>query len=456
MNLDVIILAAGEGTRMKSKVLKVLHPIAGKTLVEHVIDASDIAGCGKKIVVIGSKKEQIEEKLKHLDLTYVHQTERLGTGHAVMMCEAEIEEDEDVMILCGDTPLLPGEVLKTFVAFHKEKQYACTVMTAILENPHGYGRMVRNEKGLLTAIVEEKDASLEIKAIQEINSGVYCFKGALLKQYLHRIDNKNVQGEYYLTDLVKLLSADGHAVGSQIIDDFDSLLGVNSREQLAQAERIMKDRINKFHMAEGVTLVDPANTYIEKDVKIGRDTVVYPGTIIKGTTTIGEDCVIGPHADITSCQIGNDTEIKHSTVMDSIIGDHTAVGPYAFVRPGSTIGNHVKVGDFVEIKNAVIGNGTKISHLAYVGDGDVGENCNISCGVVFSNYDGKNKFRSIVEDNAFVGCNVNLVSPVRVGKNAYVAAGSTITMDIPEDALGIAREKQRNIEGWVERTGRKK
>lgn len=455
MNLEVIILAAGEGTRMKSKLLKVLHPICGKTLVEHVIDAADIAGCTKKIVVIGSKREQLEERLAHLELTYVHQAERLGTGHAVMVCDQEIREDQDVLILCGDTPLIEGEALKHFVMHHKESGNACTVMTALLDNPFGYGRMVRDKENALIGIVEQKDASPEIQAIKEINSGVYCFQGGLLKKYLRQLTNDNSQGEYYLTDLVKIMSQAGHSVGTQVIENFDSLLGVNSREQLAQAEAIMQAAINKRHMSEGVTLIDPKNTYIEKTVSISRDTVIYPGTILKGHTEIGEDCIIGPNARITDCKIGNGTEVKDSTLLESTIGDDTSVGPYAYVRPGSQIGNHVKVGDFVEVKNATIGNGTKISHLTYVGDGDVGENCNLGCGVVFVNYDGKNKARSIVEDNAFVGCNVNLVSPVKIGKNAYVAAGSTITMDVPEDALGIAREKQRNIDGWVIRKGRK-
>lgn len=456
MSLNAIILAAGEGTRMKSKTPKVLHKVVGKSMVEHVIDAADAVGCARKIVVVGSGRELVETYLSKLDVTFVHQEERLGSGHAVMVCDEEIHEDEDVLILYGDTPLIQGKTLQKLMDTHKTTNNACTVMTAEVEEPFGYGRIVRDSNGNVLKIVEEKDADEQIKQIKEINSGIYCFKGDLLKTYMKKIENNNSQKEYYLTDMLGLLNAAGYPVGTAIVEDFDDLRGVNSRLQLSESEAIFRKRINERLMSEGVTFIDPERTYVEKDVQIGRDTILYPGCHLKGKTVVGEDCEIGPNAHLDNVILGNAVHVKESTLMDSTIGDNTSVGPYAYVRPGSKIGSDVKIGDFVEIKNAAIGNGTKISHLTYVGDAEVGERVNLGCGVVFVNYDGKNKFKTVVEDDSFVGCNVNLVSPVTVEKGAYVAAGSTITKDVPAGALGVARARQTNIEGWVERKGNKK
>lgn len=456
MTLNAIILAAGEGTRMKSKTPKVLHKVVGKSMVEHVIDAADEVGCDRKIVVVGSGREKVEAYLEKLDLTFVHQAERLGSGHAVMVCDHEIRTDEDVLILCGDTPLIQGKTLQKLLDTHRSCGNACTVLTAELEQPYGYGRIVRDEKGNVLKIVEEKDADEATKQIKEINSGIYCFKGEQLKHYLKQIDNNNSQKEYYLTDMLELLNKAGYPVGTAVVTDFDDLRGVNSRVQLSESEAIFRNRINTHWMTEGVTFIDPNQTYIEKGVTIGRDTILYPGTHLAGTTQIGEDCEIGPNAHLDNVILGNAVSVKESTLTDSSVSDRTTVGPYAYVRPGSKIGSDVKIGDFVEVKNSVIGDHTKISHLTYVGDAEVGQRVNLGCGVVFVNYDGKNKFKTVVEDDCFVGCNVNLVSPVNVGKGAYVAAGSTITKDVPAGALGVARERQTNIEGWVERKGRKK
>lgn len=456
MSLNAIILAAGEGTRMKSKTPKVLHKIVGKSMVEHVIDAADEVGCTRKVVVVGSGREQVETYLSKLDVTFVHQAERLGSGHAVMVAEQEIHNEEDVLILCGDTPLIQGKTLQRLIDTHRTQDNACTVLTAELEDPFGYGRIVRDAKGNVLKIVEQKDADEATKAIKEINSGIYCFKGNLLKQYLSKIENNNSQKEYYLTDMLELLNLAGYNVGTAVVEDFDDLRGVNSRVQLSESEAIFKKRINDYWMREGVTMIDPAQTYIGKDVKIGRDTILYPGTSLLGKTIVGEDCHIGPNAHLEDMTIADEVTIKESTLSNSSVDSRTSVGPYAYVRPGSKIGTDAKIGDFVEVKNATIGNGTKISHLTYVGDAEVGERVNLGCGVVFVNYDGKNKFRTVVEDDSFVGCNVNLVSPVTVGKGAYVAAGSTITKDVPAGALGVARERQSNIEGWVERKGKKK
>lgn len=455
MGLNAIILAAGEGTRMKSKTPKVLHKVAGLSLVEHVMKAASQIGSDKLVVVVGSGREQVESYLKNSGAVFVHQAERLGSGHAVMVCEDVIDEDEDVLILCGDTPLIQAKTLERLLEVHRSENNACTVLTAELENPFGYGRIVRAENGQVLGIVEEKDADEATKAIKEINSGMYCFKGAQLKAFLPQLTNTNAQGEYYLTDMLALLNQAGFKVGSAVVSDFDDLRGVNSRLQLAESEAILRKRINDYWMAEGVTLIDPMATYIEEGVRIGRDTIVYPGTSLRGKSIIGEDCMLGPNAHLENVVLGCGVSVKESTLMDSSIDEGTTVGPYAYVRPGSKIGKDVKVGDFVEIKNAAIGDGTKISHLTYVGDAEVGSGVNLGCGVVFVNYDGVNKFKTVVEDDCFVGCNVNLISPVKVGKGAYVAAGSTITKDVPEGALGVARERQTNIEGWVERKGRK-
>ena len=451
MSLNAIILAAGEGTRMKSKTPKVLHKVIGKSMIEHVMDAADEVGCDRKIIVVGSGRELVEACLSSEGVTFVHQEERLGSGHAVMVCDHEIRDDEDVLILCGDTPLIQGKTLQELIDAHRSNDNACTVLTAELEIPHGYGRIVRDAGGNVLKIVEEKDADEATKAIKEINSGIYCFKGNLLKQYLKKINNNNSQKEYYLTDMLELFNGGGYSVGTAVVEDFDDLRGVNSRMQLSESEAIFRKRINDHWMSEGVTFIDPNQTYIGKSVVIGRDTILYPGTSLSGYTQIGEDCIIGPNAHLDNVILGNAVQIKESTLTDSSIADRTTVGPYAYVRPGCKIGSDVKIGDFVEVKNAAIGNGTKISHLTYVGDAEVGERVNLGCGVVFVNYDGKNKFKTVVEDDSFVGCNVNLISPVTVGKGAYVGAGSTITKDVPAGALGVARERQTNIEDWVHR-----
>lgn len=455
MGLNTIILAAGEGTRMKSKTPKVLHKVAGLSLVEHVMQAANQVGSDKLVVVVGSGKEQVEAYLKDSGAIFIHQAERLGSGHAVMVCEEVIEANEDVLILCGDTPLIQAKTLERLLEVHRNEGNACTVLTAELENPFGYGRIVRDKSGQVLKITEEKDADLATKAIKEINSGMYCFKGEVLKTYLSQLTNQNAQGEYYLTDMLGLLNGAGYKVGSAVVSDFDDLRGVNSRLQLAESETILRKRINDYWMSEGVTFIDPMTTYIESGVSIGRDCILYPGTSLRGKCVIGEDCVLGPNAHLENVTLGCGVSVKESTLTDSSIDDKTTVGPYAYVRPGSQIGKDVKVGDFVEIKNAKIGDGTKISHLTYVGDAEVGSGVNLGCGVVFVNYDGVNKFKTVVEDDCFVGCNVNLISPVKVGKGAYVAAGSTITKDVPEGALGVARERQTNIEGWVARKGRK-
>lgn len=454
MSLASIILAAGEGTRMKSKLPKVLHRVAGKTMVEHVMDAAAKIGSDRTVLVVGNGKAAVEAALEGRDVHYAHQSERLGTGHAVAIALEALGQEEHVLILCGDTPLLTAETLKALVDQHVTSGAHCTVLTAELPEPFGYGRIVRSPEGQVLGIVEEKDAAPEEKAIREINSGVYAVRRDTLLSEVPRIGNDNAQKEYYLTDLIQLVRQSGGRVSAYKTADPIEISGVNSRVQLSECEKMLQSRIRRALMLSGVTLIDPDTVYADADVIVGSDTVIYPGCILEKGTVIGEDCVIGPNARLSNCRVGNGVTVKDSTLMDSAVGNDSTVGPYAYLRPGTSLGERVKVGDFVEIKNSRIGDDAKISHLTYVGDGDVGENVNLGCGVVFVNYDGKKKHRTVVEKDAFIGCNVNLVSPVTVGEGAYVAAGSTITKDVPEGALAIARDKQKNIEGWVKRKNR--
>ncbi len=454
--LTSVILAAGAGTRMKSKTPKVVHKVCGKPMVEHVIDVLEAVDCTHNVAVVGHGKDIVQQALNHRTVDYVVQEDQLGTAHAVMMAEAHLPEEGDVLILCGDTPLLTEEAVGGLIDFHRQGGYQGSLMTTHVEDPAGYGRILRGPEGQVVGIVEHKDATDDQRVINEINPAVYIFDAKLLKDALQRIGNDNAQGEFYLPDVVGIFSQDGRALGGYAVEDYEQMLGINSRRQLAEAELIMRKRIVEKHMDNGVTFIDPNHVTIEKHVTIGCDTVVYSGTLLTGETSIGEDCVIGPDARIENGSIGNGVEVRNSTILNSSVGDETTVGPYAYIRPGSNVGARCKIGDFVEVKNSTLGNGSKVSHLAYIGDGDVGENVNIGCGAVFVNYDGTNKHRTTVEDGAFVGCNVNLVAPVTVEKGAYVAAGSTVTMNVPADGLGVARARQRNIEGWVTRRNKSK
>ena len=445
-----IIMAAGAGTRMKSKLPKVLHKVCGQTLVDHVVDVAEEVGCTHIVTIVGHGREQVKSQLEPRGTQFAVQAEQLGTGHAVQMAADQISDDEIVLILSGDTPLLEASSLKGLVDLMLEKDFAGALLTTHVEDPTGYGRILRDENDEVVGIVEHKDASEDQRLIKEINPSVYCFKGEILKKALGDLNNDNVQGEYYLTDVIGLIRGYGHSIGGYAVEDASQMLGVNSRVQLHEAERIMQDRILNKHMVEGVTIVNANNTYIEKKVKIGQDTIVYPGSFLTGSTEIGEDCLIGPDARIENTCVADRVEVRSSTLLDSSVDSDTNIGPYAYLRPKSKIGKHVKVGDFVEVKNSTIGDNSKVSHLAYIGDGDVGQNVNIGCGVVFVNYDGKNKNRTTVKDGAFVGCNANLVAPVTVEEGAYVAAGSTVTENVEEKSLAIARARQVNKPGWVE------
>lgn len=455
-NRFAIILAAGQGTRMKSKLYKVLHPVCGKPMVQHVVEQVSQLGLQETVTIVGHGAELVKEQLGEQS-KFALQAQQLGTAHAVSQAAALLEQETGTtLVICGDTPLITAETMEALLQHHEEMGAKATVLTAHIEDPTGYGRIVRNDKGYVEKIVEHKDASDAERKIREINTGTYCFNNQALFESLKKVSNENVQGEYYLPDVIEILKKEGSIVSAYQTDRFEETLGVNDRIALSQAEDIMKKRINRKHMMNGVTLIDPNNTYISSDAVIGNDTIIYPGTVIEGGTTIGSDCVIGPHTTLKDSEIGNGTAIRQSTVHNSRIGNDVAIGPFAHIRPDSVIGNDVRVGNFVEIKKSIFGDGSKASHLSYIGDAEVGADVNLGCGSITVNYDGENKFKTVIGDGAFIGCNSNLVAPVTVGEGSYVAAGSTITDNVPAKALSIARARQVNKQDYVEKMLQKK
>ncbi|MBP3953486.1 bifunctional UDP-N-acetylglucosamine diphosphorylase/glucosamine-1-phosphate N-acetyltransferase GlmU [Bacillus suaedae] len=443
-NRYAVILAAGQGTRMKSSLYKVLHPVCGKPMVQHIVDQVSAIGFQEKIAVVGFGAEVVQNQLGD-QLSYVVQGEQLGTGHAVMQTASLLEDKKGTtVVLCGDTPLLTAETLNQLLATHDVEKAKVTVLTANAENPTGYGRVIRNAEGLVERIVEQKDATEEELSVQEINTGTYCFDNAALFEALTKVGNDNAQGEYYLPDVIEILKKQGETIAAYQTADFEETLGVNDRVALAQAEKVMKRRINEYWMRQGVTIVDPEHTYISTEVVIGQDTVIHPGVSLQGKVSIGANCEIGSNTEIKDSSVGDQTVIRQSVVHDSEIGKNVNIGPFAHIRPQSAIADDVRIGNFVEVKKSTLGQGSKASHLSYIGDATVGKDVNFSCGAVTVNYDGKNKFKTIIEDGAFIGCNANLIAPVTVGKKALVAAGSTITDDVPGDSLSIARSRQTN------------
>lgn len=447
-----LILAAGQGKRIKSNTPKVLHKVCGKEMVNHVIDTMRAAGLKDVNVIIGKGSEMVKAATASREVTYSLQEEQLGTGHAVL-CAVDFLKGKQgtVAIFTGDAPLVRAETAEELIKLHEAQGNSATLLSSIIEKPQGYGRIVREGEEVLK-IVEHKDCSEEELKIKEINAGMYCFDIEELLSSLNKLSNDNAQGEYYLTDVIGILKANNKKVGALPVD-FEETIGVNSRGELASVEKILRDRINKKHMDNGVTLIDPSTTYISSEVEIGQDTIIYPNNVIEGNTVIGSDCVLYPNSRILDSIIEEGVTIQASVILESKIGEGTTVGPFAYIRPESVIGKKARIGDFVEIKKSTIGDKTKVSHLTYIGDAEVGKDCNFGCGTVVVNYDGTHKFKTKIGDNVFVGCNTNLVSPVEVEDYSYIAAGSTITQQVPEGSLAIARAKQVNIEGWVEKKG---
>lgn len=442
MNIYAIVLAAGKGTRMKSDLPKVAHEVLYKPMIKHVCDELKKIDVTQTIVVVGHKAEVVKNIMQD-EVTYVMQEEQLGTGHAVKMAYDLLKDKEGItLVLNGDAPLIRKETLEALIKTHVDNENKATLMSAHCDTKFPFGRIVRNEQGNVLGIVEAKDATPEQLQITEMNTGEYCFDNQLLFDALTKVNNNNAQNEYYLTDVIEILGKANYKVGSYVIDDFDEVGGINDRVQLANAQKKMQERINTELLLKGVTLVDPSNTYIARDIEIGSDTIIEPGCIIKGNTVIGRNCHIGPHCELGNVVIKDNVEIKFSVISDSVIESGTDIGPYARLRKDCHILENIHIGNFVEMKNTTFGKGSKCAHLSYIGDATVGEGVNIGCGTITSNYDGKNKFRTIIKDHVFVGCNSNLVAPVTLEESAYVGAGSTITDTVPKDAFAIARAKQ--------------
>lgn len=453
-DVAAIILAAGKGTRMKSNLVKVMHPLGERPLISWSVQAAKAAGAGRIAVVVGHQADRVRQYFAaDAAITFALQAEQLGTGHAAASArEALAGFAGTVFILCGDVPLLRHETLRAMGAMHEKRGAAVTVLTTHMENPFGYGRVVKREGGRISRIVEEKDATPEEREITEINSGIYCVAADFLFTALAGLKNDNAQGEYYLTDIIKAAADNGRLCLAFPTNDQHEVMGINDRLQLAEAAAIHRSRINEALMLAGVTLIDPATAYIEAGVVIGSDSIIAQNVQISGQTVIGSGCVIEPNVIIRDCVIGESVTIKAGSVLaESAIGDESAIGPMAHLRPGSILGAHVKIGNFVETKKIAMGEGSKASHLTYLGDAEIGRDVNIGCGTITCNYDGVNKHRTIIGDNVFVGSDVQLVAPVSVGSGSLIAAGTTVTKDVPPDSLALARTPQVNKEGWVKK-----
>ena len=451
-DIHIVVLAAGKGTRMKSAVPKVLHRAAGLPLIDHVLRAADAISPTSVNVILGHEAEQLRNALqKRKGLSLAIQSPQLGTGHALLQAEPLLAgATGTVVLLSGDVPLLSAASLQALISTHEARGAAATVLTATVPAPDGYGRILRDAGGRITAIVEHKDASAEERAIREINSGVYAFELAPLFGALREIGSSNAQGEYYLPDLVRIYRDRGLPVETVALDDPREIMGVNSRKELAEVSHILHaGRIDAL-MASGVTVMDPATTYIEPDVSVGPDTILHPGVYLEGRTAIGARCEIHSGVRIVNTTIDDDVVVNNFCVLlDSHVARGAKIGPFAHIRPQSDVGEDAHVGNFVELKKTTLGRGSKANHLAYLGDATIGEKVNIGAGTITCNYDGTLKHPTVIEDGAFIGSDSQLVAPVRVGRGAYVAAGSSITRDVPADALAIARGRQVNKDGWV-------
>ena len=452
MSLEtVVILAAGEGTRMKSSTPKVLHPIAGRTLVGHVLSAVETLNPKNVRVVVGAGREKVEAHIAEIApaATTVFQETRGGTGHATQLALADLDPKGTILVLAGDTPMLTGASLSQLLAEHHSGGFTASVMTAEHPDPTGYGRIIRGDDASLLRIVEERDANQEERDIIEVNSGVYAFDAGKLASAIGKLKNNNSQGELYLTDVIEILRNEGGKIAAVLIDDFIEILGVNDRVQLAESAALLRDRINEDLMKSGVTIIDPLTTWVDATASIAPDVVLAPGSAVSGATTIASGAVIGPRTTLMNCTVGAGAQVVESQCTEAVIGEGVNVGPFAFLRAGTKLLNGSKVGAYVEIKNATVGEGSKVPHLSYVGDAIIGEGTNIGAATIFVNYDGVEKHYSVVGDHVRIGSDSMLVAPVTIGDGAYTAAGSVITEDVPAGAIGVGRAKQRNVLGWV-------
>ncbi len=451
-DLHVVILAAGKGTRMKSELPKVLHGIAGKPLIDRVLDTAQALGPSSVTLVVGHAAEKVRAHLADRPgIAFAVQEPQLGTGHALLQTAPMLQgRTGTVMLLSGDVPLLTADSLRALVATHQDTGAAATVLTAKFERPYGYGRIVRTN-GRITRIVEERDATPTQREIKEINSGIYAFALEPLFDALGAISSKNAQGEYYLPDLIGIYRRQKRGVATFTVARAVEIRGINSRTELAEVSKMVRQQKNEELMAAGVTIVDPATTYIDSDVDIGPDTVIHPFVFIEQGSTIGAACEIHAGSRIVNSKVGDRVLIRnHSVIADATIADDAKVGPFAHLRPGAALGTSAHVGNFVELKNTTLGPGSKANHLAYLGDATIGDHVNVGAGTITCNYDGVAKHQTVIEDGAFVGSNATLVAPLTVGRGAYVAAGSALTEDVPAGALGIGRGRQENKPGWVE------
>jgi bifunctional UDP-N-acetylglucosamine pyrophosphorylase/glucosamine-1-phosphate N-acetyltransferase len=452
-NLTVIVLAAGGGTRMKSKTMKVLHPIGGRSMIGHVLTAVQAIEPQQIVAVIGHQRDQVGPHIQGLvpEVVLAVQETQDGTGHAVRVAiEAAGTTTGTVIVAAGDTPLLRGESLREFAAEHEAAQRAVSILSGIVANPFGYGRIIRNAEGDVEAIVEEKDATPEQREIPEISSGILAFDAGFLIDALPRIRNDNNKGEYYLTDTVQLARDAGLTVGAHAIDDVMQTEGANDRVQLAELGRVLNERIVAQWMRDGVSVMDPATTWIDADVQLAPDVTILPGTQLLGATIVAEDAVIGPDTTLKDCEVGAGARVVRTHGELAVIGDQATVGPFSYLRPGSRLGVRGKIGAFVETKNAQIGDGAKVPHLSYVGDAEIGEGTNIGAGTIFANYDGVKKHRTVVGKQARTGSNNTFVAPITIGDGAGTAGGTTVRRDVPPGAMAVSSGPQRNLEGWAQ------
>jgi bifunctional UDP-N-acetylglucosamine pyrophosphorylase/glucosamine-1-phosphate N-acetyltransferase len=456
-NLAVVILAAGQGTRMKSALPKVLHVVAGKPMLSHVVQTARALAAAPIVPIIGHGADLVRDALAHESVTFALQVEQLGTGHALQCAESALKGfTGDLLLLCGDVPLLRETTLCALLDHHRANAASVTILTAEMHDPTGYGRIIRGPNGV-ERIVEEKDATSAERQVSEINTGIYLFRAPDVFTFLKQLDNRNAQGEYYLTDVVAAARLAGERVEALLVESAEEAMGINDRVQLALAGVLLRQRINEMHQRAGVTLIDPAATYIDPDVIIGTDTLIHPGVHLRGRTTVGCGCEIEPGVVVTDSTIGDRVHLKPGSVLSgSMVGDACAVGPMAHLRPGTVLAGNNKIGNFVETKKATIGERSQASHLTYIGDATIGRNVNIGCGTITCNYDGVNKYQTIIEDDVFVGSDTQLVAPVTIGRGSLIGASSTITKDVPPDALALSRSEQKNIAGWAERNRQKR